>query len=125
MKTYAIAATTFLFWSTGSTAFVQNSRSVLHYRRFRTASDTVSPEALATDGPSKHHESGRKRWGIGYKSTNEYWFDQRIHNLGNIGVTGALHAAIAALATNVIDKVAYGGMDIRQEVSNHNNPGVL
>lgn len=46
----------------------------------------------------------------------EYWFDQRIHNLGNNGVMGALHAAVAALSTKLIDVLAYDGVDIRQQV---------
>jgi hypothetical protein len=134
MKTYAIAAvTTFLFWSTGSDAFALKGRNVLRNQRVCTALDTISSEVL--DEPSKHLKSertrgskhlksGRRKWkrGIRYvrhKSPHEYWFDQRIHTLGNTGVTGALHAAIAALSTRVIDVLAYDGMDIRQEVSNN------
>jgi hypothetical protein len=124
MKTYAIAAvTTFLFWSTGSDAFALKGRNVLRNQRVCTALDTISSEVLAIDGPSKHLKSGRRRWerGIRYvrhKSPHEYWFDQRIHTLGNTGVTGALHAAITTLSTKVIDVLAYDGMDIRKEVSN-------
>ena len=44
-----------------------------------------------------------------------YWRDPRIHNLGNVGAGGGLHAARAPLATRVIDRVAYDGRDVRQE----------
>lgn len=44
------------------------------------------------------------------------WRDPRIHNLGNIGLRGGLHAALAPLSTRIIDKVAYGGRDLRAEV---------
>jgi hypothetical protein len=128
MKISAIAVTTFLFWSTGSDAFDPNSRAFSRNQRFCTALDTVSSEVLAIDGPSKHLKSGRRRWerGIRYvrhKGQHEYWFDQRIHTLGNTGVTGALHAAMATLSTKVIDVLAYDGMDIRQDVSI--NPGFV
>ena len=35
--------------------------------------------------------------------TDEYWYDGRIHNLGNIGFFGGLHAALAPIGTKVID----------------------
>ena len=43
-----------------------------------------------------------------------YWRDPRIHNMGNVGVMGGLHAAIAPLATRIIDVAAYGGEDVRR-----------
>lgn len=46
----------------------------------------------------------------------EYWFDQRIHSLGNTGPTGALHAAMAIGVTKLIDFVAYDGVNVRQQV---------
>jgi hypothetical protein len=55
-----------------------------------------------------------KKWGV---DEDEYWFDARIHTLGNVGFTGALHAASAAFATKVIDVNAYNGVDVRQQVS--------
>eukprot|EP00965_Chrysotila_dentata_P181014 5975259-Pleurochrysis_carterae.AAC.1 len=45
-----------------------------------------------------------------------YWRDARIHNLGNCGVRGALHAAIAPFSTGLLDAVAYDGRDIRREM---------
>lgn len=39
-----------------------------------------------------------------------------IHTLGNVGLGGALHAALAPLSTKLIDVVAYEGQDVRQKV---------
>lgn len=47
----------------------------------------------------------------------EYWFNPVIHTLGNTGISGAFHAAVGALSTKVIDKLAYKGRDVRTEVS--------
>lgn len=41
-----------------------------------------------------------------------YWDDPRIHNMGN----GRLHAFLARPATRLIDRLAYGGRDVRKEV---------
>jgi len=43
----------------------------------------------------------------------EYWNDDRIHTLGNIGFFGAIHAVLAPFSTKIIDIVAYNGTDIR------------
>jgi SAM-dependent methyltransferase len=45
-----------------------------------------------------------------------YWRDPRIHNLGNTGLGGVVHAAIAPLATKIIDHAAYGGVDVRRRL---------
>ena len=47
---------------------------------------------------------------------SQWWFDSRIHNFGNVGVGGRLHANLAKLATRSIDRLAYGGRDIRSEL---------
>jgi SAM-dependent methyltransferase len=53
-----------------------------------------------------------------------YWRDPRIHNLGNVGVGGAVHALIAPFATHMIDRAAYGGVDVRALVlREHVAPG--
>lgn len=39
-----------------------------------------------------------------------------IHTLGNVGFSGALHAALAPLSTKMIDLIAYEGRDVRQMV---------
>jgi ubiquinone/menaquinone biosynthesis C-methylase UbiE len=58
-----------------------------------------------------------KKWGVDDTHEAEYWFDARIHTLGNVGLTGGLHAASAAFATKLIDVKAYNGVDVRQQVS--------
>jgi SAM-dependent methyltransferase len=51
-----------------------------------------------------------------------YYFDPRIHNLGNVnsfrnfGVGGTIHAEGARFATRVVDCVAYGETDVRREL---------
>lgn len=42
-----------------------------------------------------------------------YWFHPQIHTFGNTGVLGAIHAALAPLATLLIDVAAYKGENIR------------
>ena len=51
-----------------------------------------------------------------------YWSDPRIHNLGNVGVGGAVHAALAPLSTHIIDCVAYKGDDLRARVRREHIP---
>lgn len=40
-----------------------------------------------------------------------------IHNMGNTGPLGYLHASMAWSATRIIDKVAYDGRNVRQEIA--------
>lgn len=49
----------------------------------------------------------------------KYPFDNRIHNLGNVGFGGIIHANIAPYITKFIDKNAYNGRNIREEVNNY------
>lgn len=42
-----------------------------------------------------------------------YWFHPKIHNLGNVGLGGRLHALVAPFATYLIDLLAYEGKDAR------------
>lgn len=58
----------------------------------------------------------RKKWGVDNDHPNEYWFDDRIHTLGNHGFWGAVHAAAAPLSTKIIDVAAYNGRDVRKMV---------
>lgn len=44
-------------------------------------------------------------------------FHPRIHNMGNVGPLGWLHANMAWTATRIIDKVAYDGVDIRLQIA--------
>ena len=45
-----------------------------------------------------------------------YYYDRRIHNLGNIGFPGKIHAEGALLSTRVIDIIRYNGRNIRKEI---------
>lgn len=50
-------------------------------------------------------------------TTTPYWFDRRIHNLGNAGFPGGVvHALAAPCITRFIDERAYGGRDVRAEL---------
>jgi hypothetical protein len=59
----------------------------------------------------------KKKWGTDYDHPEEYWFDDRIHTLGNHGFWGAVHAAIAPFSTKIIDIAAYHGVDVRLKVT--------
>ena len=55
-----------------------------------------------------------------------YPFDPRIHNLGNIGFRGKIHAKIAPYFTKAIDLIAYGGVDVRkEELEKYTNKTIL
>jgi len=45
-----------------------------------------------------------------------YYYNPSIHNLGNIGIGGKIHAEIALLATRFIDIKAYNRKNIRKEI---------
>jgi ubiquinone/menaquinone biosynthesis C-methylase UbiE len=55
-----------------------------------------------------------------------YPFNPNIHNLGNTGFSGAIHAEFAPIFTKMIDIRAYNGRNIRQEIidklENNNGP---
>jgi len=44
---------------------------------------------------------------------NNYWYDPRIHNFGNIGIYGFIHAIIAPFASKLIDYLSYNNTDVR------------
>lgn len=50
--------------------------------------------------------------------TAPYYYNSCIHNMGNTGPMGILHAALAPTFTKIIDKKAYNGRNIRKEVYN-------
>ena len=55
-----------------------------------------------------------------------YYYDPRIHNLGNIGVKGKIHAEAALISTKIIDVVCYNGLNIRDEImKDYTNNSVL
>ena len=45
-----------------------------------------------------------------------YWFDERIHRFGNVGLGGRFHALVAPLVTSLIDRLSYNGIDVRARV---------
>ncbi|KAL1495390.1 hypothetical protein AB1Y20_016759 [Prymnesium parvum] len=47
---------------------------------------------------------------------HSYWDDPRIHNFGNVGWRGLLHAMVVPVATHAIDQLAYAGVDVRRVV---------
>lgn len=49
-------------------------------------------------------------------SAFQYYNDPRIHNLGNTGAGGLLHAMLAPVSTRIIDSVAYKGEDLRSQI---------
>ena len=49
-------------------------------------------------------------------SHTSYWNDPRIHNFGNCGWRGLLHALVAPIATHAIDRFAYSGVDVRKQI---------
>ena len=51
----------------------------------------------------------------------KYYYDSRIHNFGNIGLGGQLHALLAPHATKMIDDKCYNSINIRHKIlSNYN-----
>ena len=60
-----------------------------------------------------------------YMNLVPYWSNKNIHNLGNTGALGNLHAMTAPLMTKFIDRAAYGGRNVREEVYNTLEGSVL
>ena len=46
----------------------------------------------------------------------KYPYDPRIHNFGNVGLGGKIHAQLARPFTKLIDIVAYNGINIRESI---------
>jgi hypothetical protein len=114
--------------STEVSALAPNPFSTSLVPRFQQRSKSVSvtkgiPVVVSStlaDQHDDHHRrtpTVRQKWGIDKDHANEYWFDARIHTLGNVGFLGAVHAACAPITTKLIDVLAYDGIDIRQKVS--------
>jgi len=49
---------------------------------------------------------------------HSYWDDPRIHNFGNAGWRGLLHAMVVPAFTHLIDRFAYSGVDVRKDIHN-------
>lgn len=50
--------------------------------------------------------------------SNPYYYNNCIHNMGNVGPMGFIHAALAPTFTKIIDKKAYNGRNVREEIYN-------
>ena len=57
--------------------------------------------------------------------TVKYNFDPRIHNFGNVGFGGRMHAMLAPIAERVIDVVAYDGEDVRTALHGRLDAGTV
>jgi len=62
--------------------------------------------------PFARNAIARKKCGLD-ENPAEYWFHNKIHTFGNTGILGGLHAAMAPVATKLIDSVAYDGHSVR------------
>ena len=51
-----------------------------------------------------------------------YAFDPRIHNFGNHGVLGKVHAKLSPVFTKMIDNTVYKGVDVRQRIIKRQGP---
>ena len=47
-----------------------------------------------------------------------YWYNPNIHNFGNTGILGTIHAVATPFVTRLIDNKAYSGRDVRKEIYN-------
>ena len=45
-----------------------------------------------------------------------YYYDNRIHSLGNIGIGGKIHSELSPFSTKVINYLRYNNVDIRKEI---------
>ena len=45
-----------------------------------------------------------------------YWYNSQIHNMGNRGILGNIHAISSPVITKLIDHKAYSGRNIRKEI---------
>tara|TARA_B100001093_G_scaffold448843_1_gene454698 strand:+ start:2145 stop:2756 length:612 start_codon:yes stop_codon:yes gene_type:complete len=45
-----------------------------------------------------------------------YYYNPQIHNLGNIGFGGNIHAILSPIARRVIDTISYNGKNIRKDI---------
>ena len=50
-----------------------------------------------------------------------YYYNPTIHNFGNVGIGGKIHAELAPFATKLIDILRYDSINIRKEIVNQNN----
>ena len=54
-----------------------------------------------------------------------YWYNPKIHNLGNNGLLGNVHAAVSPIVTKLIDRKVYSGVNVRKNVYSKLNGSVI
>ena len=90
------------------------SASILRHRtqtaeRWRLHDDTLQ-RSIAELFEFEHQRAATfERMGA-----HPYWADPRIHNFGNLGWRGLVHALVVPIATHAIDRFAYSGTDARK-----------
>lgn len=98
-------------------ALTPHRRGAFKPKNSRSGSAKSAMKATSkTSSSSERKVVHRSKWGVDNAHPDEYWFDNRIHTLGNVGFFGGLHAAMAPASTKLIDLVAYDGVDIRKVV---------
>ena len=122
----AVPFVVLLLETTNSSAFMQLAadKRCAAVKLNRPPADGGSPRndmastvgSKAKPAVAERHASKHNKWGVDKDAEDEYWFNQKIHTLGNTGFTGAFHAAIAPLSTYMIDALAYKGVNIRHMV---------
>jgi hypothetical protein len=107
-----------LVWKTplATATTTKDFKNIITTEIMEQVSKAATAENMARDGTI------RKRWGIGIDNAasryeDEYWYNPKIHKFGNVGFLGAIHAALAPIATKVIDVISYDGQNIRSVVS--------
>lgn len=92
---------------------------VAPFSLFRPVATAIRPppmpsvDNLIADMFTWEHARAAKHERIG---THEYWADPRIHNFGNLGWRGLVHALVVPVATHAIDRFAYAGVDARKQI---------
>lgn len=99
--------------------------SALFLSETQTCLGFVRPTAATAD--RYHRRNASPCWGsktnpsrdprFWWKDDDGYWFHEDIHTLGNTGLKGGLHAAMAPLSTRIIDLLAYKGKNIRKTIA--------
>lgn len=74
---------------------------------------SAAPRAADAAPPLRNRLLGTEASAGGY----DYWSRPDIHTFGNTGPGGAFHAAMAPLATKIIDWKAYDGEDVRRSIA--------
>lgn len=83
-----------------------NCYNVNNERVFKDTIEKVRVQPVpVTDAPTTHY------------GPPNYWFNSNIHTFGNTGFFGGFHAAMAPLATLLIDEIAYEGENVRIKIA--------